>query len=355
MKQEEYQTLIEKLKTHQLIVPNGKLTLEKVLPVAMVELVCDREGIEIPQISRLSSKKFTPQMEHDALCIDMGSGTYGRVEDFGRETEPLPFEKLFDTVSPHIFGDYAAQFRETLIEPFAKACREDGMEPLPIQRFVDSLNPTWVENYPYNDAFLNAVRLLKQGLTERMEQLDHNAGFQCAELCSNLEQQIMETRQKMIQSAHNMAEFIIQGRMNQAEIFQSGSQTFKVLRFHKPGIPYDEIQKMVDDDSYIGFVWRTKHGFTYHALNDRIPIPEQWQQGTCPPSVKECRPKLAMFSTWENTCEGINEMIQEITQQQSIYVHEEEPEQNAIWTENGERADTENNTEIPDQEEPALE
>ena len=355
MKQEEYQTLIEKLKTNQLIVPNGKLTLEKVLPVAMVELVCDKEGIEMPQISRLSSKKFTPQMEHDALCIDMGNGAYGRVEESGKETEPLPFEKLFDTVAQHIFGNYAAQFRETLIEPLVKACREDGTEPLPIQRFIDSLNPTWIENYPYNDAFLNAVRLLKQGLTERMEQLDCNAKFPCAELCSNLEQQIMETRQKMIQSTHNMAEFIISGRMNDAEIFKAGPQEFKVLRFHRSGIPFDEIQNMVKDPVYIGFVWRTKRGFTYHPLNNQIPIPEGWQQETVPQFVKECRPKLVTFATWENACEGINEMIQEATQQPSVYIHAEEPGGDETWTENEEREDTENNIETPDQEEPGLE
>ena len=282
-KRMSYKEFVEKLKTGHVYTHSGGMHADDVLSTALINKVCDKEGIERPVVHRIFDKNQAIEMGAENIVYDIGMGEFdhhqkdNEVRDDG--TPYASFGKIFEVVGQELFGEYADQLNERFVKEIDLCDNTEKNNPYSMM--ISGMNPNWNESFSLNEAFDNAVRIAEQGLDERIEAIDRGIGYEAlTELITSLEEDITETRTQAKELASIEADEVINQSIMNKESVTIGDKTFSMIHFDRPGIPYPTIKAAVEGTDIAGYTFPARGSVTYKPL-DRdectLSIPERWK------------------------------------------------------------------------------
>lgn len=180
-KRMSYKEFVEKLKTGHVYTHNGDIHASDVLSTALIELVCEKEGIEIPKVHRISDVDLANNMSVNNIVYDIGVGEFEHSQP-GNETRETgapytSFGKIFEVVGQELFGEYVAEQLNAKFVKKIDLC-DNSKDTCSYSKLISSMNPKGNEIYGLNekqleekmyDCFEDAVWKAKQSLVQRSE------------------------------------------------------------------------------------------------------------------------------------------------------------------------------------------
>ena len=292
----KYEEFVEKLKTGHVYTHGGGMHADDVCAMALINLVCDKEGIERPEVHRVFKVEDAQQFEKEGnIVFDIGFGEFDHHQpDNAVRENGIPyaaFGKIYDVVGKEVFGDQAEEFERSFVEVIDKC--DNSEETCEFSSMIHLMVPNWDEALTTDEAFQNAVRITEQGIKERVEELgmvEHS--FESGQpeirdltnLISSLEQEIFETRGEEKEAAIAKASELIQGAISSAKVYAAGDMEYGLMEFDKPGIPYTAIKEQVDefnaeneDRQIIGYTFPARDQLTFKPIG--IEPVKRFQEG----------------------------------------------------------------------------
>ncbi len=285
----EYNEFIERLQTGNVYTHGGGMHADDVCTAAIINLVCDKEGIERPEIHRIFSKEDAQQYEQDGnIVFDIGNGEFDHHQkDNAVRDNGIPyasFGKVYDVVGKELFGQVAESFEESFVQTIDKC--DNTEENCQFSEMISSLNPNWDEAVSTDEAFQNAVRITEQSINERVEEIGMGGfdGRDLTDMISALEQQIYETRGEEREAAISRASELIQSAISTAKVYATPEASCGIIEFDRPGIPYsaikeevEEYNEMEEDFQIIGYTFPARDQLTFKPLTEEFQPSERWK------------------------------------------------------------------------------
>ena len=277
----EYEELVEKLKTGHVYTHGGPFDADNVLSTALLNQVCDNEGIEIPEVHRLFDRDEAGTLAAENVVYGIGGGEFdyhqkdNEVRDNG--TPYASFGKLYRVAGEQLHGEFAQTFEKEFVQGIDE-CTTTERESM-YDKMVRDMNPNWDERFSWDEAFANAVRLAEQTMNERVEEI-YAGGDIGPDHLSQIEQDIYEQGDERKEASALAAEEKIQNAMENDvfEVTGNDGTTYKVMNFDRPGVPYNKIEEMTEGTEFVGYTFPTREGYAFKPLDQEVlPVPEIWQ------------------------------------------------------------------------------
>lgn len=165
----DYQGFLSLLKRGQVYTHGGKFHADDVCCTALINLICDHEGIIRPDVERVNT--VTPDMQ-DCLIYDIGRGEFDHHQrENGTHDDGTPyaaFGKIWDVVGEEVSSWYGGgkthhNFTEAFVKPIDRC--DNSAEDNFFSALIRSENPNWNEE---GERFDIAVKIAEEGLQERL-------------------------------------------------------------------------------------------------------------------------------------------------------------------------------------------
>lgn len=280
-KSKEYNEFVEKLKTGHVYTHSGGFHADDVLATALINQVCDKEGIDRPQVHRIFDKNEAANLSADNIVYDIGNGQFDHHQkDNECRENGVPyaaFGKIYRVVGEQLHGEFAQTFETEFVQGIDE-CDNTERDSC-YSKMVRDMNPNWNERFSLDEAFTNAVRLGEQTINERVEEI-YVGGDIGPDHLSQLEQDIYEQGDFRKEESSIAAEEIIEQAMEEGYYESEGKDgtVYKVLNFDRPGVPYPKIKEMTEETEFVGYTFPARGGITYKPLDqEALPVPEAWQ------------------------------------------------------------------------------
>ena len=275
MQKEKYAELVKKLETGHVYTHGGKMDVNDVCSGALLNMIADKEGIERPEIHRLSDMDDLKAREEEGNLIF-------NVKEY---EEASSMAKIYEAAGEELFGEKSAEMiKERFIDPIEKYDRDT--DEYRFAEMMENLNPTWIETVKPDEAYNDAVRIAEQGINERFEEVEYpRMGEQrdLTDFISSMEEDIYETRGEEKLAAVNKASELIQSAISSAQTFSVGDNDYAYMDFERGGIPYEQIKEEVEEynkdnePEIIGYTFPSRSGITFKPVTDEFTPLERWR------------------------------------------------------------------------------
>jgi uncharacterized UPF0160 family protein len=295
--------------------------LDEVAATALINLVCDKEGISRPEVHRVNARTDVSEFQADNIVYDIGGGDF----DHHQEDKPVrengipyaAFGQVFDVVGTRVFGESVAK---AINDNFVLAIDEcdNTAKDTPIYAMIRTMNPYWNESRSLDDVFAEAVSLIERALKAREIVAEKDSHADLTVLMTDEEKHTAEIRQEASDRAIAEAEGKIQKAMRDADVVASGDKTFGIMHLDVPGIPYPSILKAVEGTNIAAYTFPQRGGVSLKPLNRdsvSVPVPDRWK-GASEFDVEGltfCHPAgiSLSFDTAEHAEAGFTRMVEE--------------------------------------------
>lgn len=309
----EYQQFVEKIKSGHVYTWGGRFTADTVLATALINQVCDKESIELPEVHRIFDKDEAATLDRDNIVY--GIGFPGNEFDYRGEERATQtaFGKIYNVVGEPLHGDFASTFAKEFVEPMDECVlqKESGL----YNDMINLMNPNWDDRFSTQEAFNNAVRLAEQTVNMRLECIQTGQGIGPNDFMGSIEHEIYEESVKRVETSASAAEeMVVDAAENSYFPIQGKDGTiYKVLQFSSNIVPSArDISTILEDTGYdfTGYTVPTvEGGIIYKTLDhdgtQELEYPKDWLEGHCPNGVFLDDRTGSMYcdsmETWENS------------------------------------------------------
>lgn len=315
---ERYENFVEKLKSGHVYTHGGPFHADDVLSTALINQVCDKEGIERPEVHRIFNQQEAAELAQDNIVYDIGKGEFDHHQPDNEVRENgisyAAFGKIYQVVGEQLHGELAATFEKEFVQQIDEC--DTTIKDSEYYKMIREMQPNWNEKFPAIEAFNNAVRLSEQTISERVENILAGQSID-ANTLSQIEQEYAE--QNAVRKEQSIAEArsYVQEKMEESDLSVQGKDgtEYKVLQFDRPGVPYEQIKETIEGTNFVGYTFPSRNGYSYKPLNpEMMPMPEEWKgqpAEALPEGMSFCAPNgiTLCCDTPEAIENAVNEMV----------------------------------------------